>query len=109
MGIAILSGVVDSLDSGSRLPREFQAAKWESHTPGTLTPIDTSDATLPAGFIACVSRDESAKKLRAIFDGLGSLGSSIEVVVGQNVESAKQADVVLLWYAQCHSSDLRFF
>ena len=100
MGIAILSGVADSLDSGSRLQKEFQAAKWESHTPGTLTPIGTPDASLPTRFIACVSRDESAKKLRANFDGLGSLGSSIEVVAGQNVKSAKQADVVLLWYVR---------
>jgi pyrroline-5-carboxylate reductase len=97
MGIAVLSGVVESLDSSSRLQRHFRAAKWESHTPGTSTPVDTPDASSPARFIACVSREESAKKLRAIFSGLGPLGASIEIVVGQNVRSAEQADVVLLW------------
>jgi pyrroline-5-carboxylate reductase len=97
MGIAILSGVVESLDSSSRLQRNFQALKWESHTPGTVTPVDTPDASLPTRFIACVSREESAKKLRATFGGLGPLGASIEIVSGQNVGSAEQADVVLLW------------
>jgi pyrroline-5-carboxylate reductase len=98
MGIAVLSGIVDSLDSSSRFQRDFQAAKWESHTPGTLTPVGTPDASLPSRFIACVSRDESVTKLQATFGGLGSLGASIEVVARQNVKSAKQADVVLLWY-----------
>jgi pyrroline-5-carboxylate reductase len=97
MGIAVLSGVVESLDPSSRFQRDFQAAKWESHTPGTVTPVGISDASLPARFIACVSREESAKKLETIFSGLGALGASIEVVAGQNVKSAKQADVVLLW------------
>ena len=98
MGIAVLSGVVHSLDSSSRFQRDFQVAKWESHTPGTLTPVGTPDASLPACFIACVSRAESVTKLQAIFHELGSLGANIEVVAGRNVNSARQADVVLLWY-----------
>jgi len=61
-----------------------------------VTPVDTPDASLPTRFIACVSREESAKKLRATFGGLGPLGASIEIVSGQNVGSAEQADVVLL-------------
>ncbi|KAF8232328.1 pyrroline-5-carboxylate reductase [Tricholoma matsutake] len=96
MGIAILSGVVESLNSSSRLQTDFQAAKWESHTPGTLTPVGVPDASLPERFIACVSRNESAAKLRVIFEGLGSLGASIEVVARQNVNSAAQSDIVLL-------------
>jgi hypothetical protein len=98
MGIAVLSGVVESLDPSSRLQRDVQATKWESHTPGTLTPVGAPDASSPARFIACVSREESVRKLEAIFGGLGPLGASIEVVAGQNVKSAEQADVVLLWY-----------
>jgi len=98
MGVAVLSGVIESLDSSSRLQGDFQVAKWESHTPGTVTPVGTADASLPARFIACVSREESVKRLRAIFGGLGSLGASIELVAGQNVKSVEQADVVLLWY-----------
>ncbi|RDB24268.1 Pyrroline-5-carboxylate reductase [Hypsizygus marmoreus] len=96
MGIAILSGVVDSLDTTSRLAKNSGVAKWESHTPGTLTPIGPPDATVPSRYIACVSRSESATKLRTIFGGLGALGSTIEVATGQNVKSVAQADVVLL-------------
>jgi len=95
MGIAIISGVVDSLDP-SRLTRDLQAAKWESHTPGTVTPEGSFDDTIPSRYIACVSREQSAIKLRGIFGALGPSGSNIEVVAGQNVKSVEQADVVLL-------------
>ena len=98
MGIAVLSGVVDSLDATSRSANHVQPAKWESHTPGTVTPVGPPDATVPSRYIACVSRQESASKLRTIFSSLGFLGSSIEVVAGENVKSVEQADVVLLWY-----------
>jgi len=96
MGIAILSGVIDSLDRSSSLQRDFQAEKWESHTPGTVTPVGVPDVSTPTRFIACVNREESAKKLRAMFDGLGPLGASIEVVASQNIKSVEQADLVLL-------------
>ncbi|KAF8894675.1 pyrroline-5-carboxylate reductase [Infundibulicybe gibba] len=95
MGIAILSGVIDSLDVNSSLLRNG-FPKWESHTPGTLTPVGTPDASTPSRFIACVSREESAKKLRAIFATLGSLGEGVEVVASQNLQSVQQADVVIL-------------
>jgi hypothetical protein len=91
MGIAILSGVVASLDPSHAFP------KWESHTPGTLTPSDSPDATVPSRFIACVNREESAAKLRTIFTNLQ--GRSVEVFVSQNLQAIQQADVVLLWYA----------
>ncbi|THU86439.1 pyrroline-5-carboxylate reductase [Dendrothele bispora CBS 962.96] len=95
MGIAVLSGVIDSLDVGSRITSNGRE-KWESHTPGTVTPTDSSDASLPNRFLACVSREESARKLRSVFENLGSLGQTVEVYAGQNVHAAKQADVVLL-------------
>ncbi|GLB35415.1 putative pyrroline-5-carboxylate reductase [Lyophyllum shimeji] len=96
MGIAVLSGVVQSLDNTSRLAAGAEVAKWESHTPGTVTPTGPPDETSPSRYIACVSRQESAGKLRKIFGALGALGSSIEVVAGQNLPSVEQADVVLL-------------
>ncbi|KAG6868274.1 hypothetical protein C0993_005559 [Termitomyces sp. T159_Od127] len=95
MGVAVLSGVVDSLDITSKFTKTNQL-KWESHTPGTLTPTGPPDATIPSRYIACVSRAETVLKLQNIFSGLGSLGSSIEVVAGQNVPSVQQANVVLL-------------
>ncbi|RXW21123.1 hypothetical protein EST38_g4746 [Candolleomyces aberdarensis] len=109
MGIAVLSGVMDSLEAASakssikldgftngHSTAASAAEKWESHTPGTVTPTEPLDATVPSRFIACVSRDETAKKLEGIFGGLGELGKSVEVVASGNVEAAREADVVLL-------------
>jgi pyrroline-5-carboxylate reductase len=98
MGVAILSGVVASLT-----PSVSSAApnKWEIHTPGTRTPVvsddNTGDPALPARFLACVSREESGRRLRGVFANLGGLGGGVEVVVGQNVQAVAAADVVLLW------------
>ncbi|KAJ8522911.1 hypothetical protein ONZ45_g568 [Pleurotus djamor] len=89
MGIAILSGVASSLDP----IRATDQPKWESHTPGTLTPVSTPDATTPERFIACVSREQSGKRLQATF---ANLSHHIEVVVANNVWAVQQADVVLL-------------
>ena len=96
MGIAILSGVIDSLDTTFR----DGFPKWESHTPGTLTPVhslDDPDSSIPSRFLACVSREETARKLKKIFGDLGQLGSALEVFTSNNVEPVQSADVVLLW------------
>ena len=100
MGIAVLSGMIDSLDGSSSLRKEFP--KWESHTPGTLTPEaeESSEAvppTIPNRFIACVTREESAKKLRGVFANLGPMGSRVEVLASRNLQAVESADVVLLW------------
>lgn len=99
MGIAILSGVLASLESTSS---QRTAAKWESHTPGTTTPTLQSplDESLPARFLACVSREESAKRLRDVFFSLGGSSPGVEVVVGGNVQAVQVSDVVILWYAR---------
>ena len=106
MGIAVLSGVVASLDSSqsqsqfhaSPLPGAIKRAipKWESHTPGTTTPVASPDASVPSRFIATVRRAESANRLRGVFDALGSLGETVEVVSGENLMAIEQSDVVLL-------------
>ncbi|TCD68888.1 delta 1-pyrroline-5-carboxylate reductase [Steccherinum ochraceum] len=95
MGIAVISGVLASLESTSS---PHHTAKWESHTPGTLTPTVQfpSDESLPSRFLACVSREESGKRLRELFLPLGGLGSSVEVLVGENVRAVREADVVIL-------------
>lgn len=97
MGIAVLSGVVDSLDYFSRNGMPGLSKKWESHTPGTLTPELDDHPSTPSRFIACVSREESAVKLRGIFGGLGRLGKTVEVLAGRNLQAVQEADVVLLW------------
>lgn len=96
MGIAVLSGVLDSLEHP--LTKILNgSAKWESHTPGTLTPVGPPDASVPTRFLACVSRTESAAKLKKIFSSLGPLGASVEVLASRNVEAVQAADVVILW------------
>jgi pyrroline-5-carboxylate reductase len=94
MGIAIISGILQSLDPESRLGQGRE--KWELHTPGTRTPTE-SDPSIPSRFIACVRLESSANKLRSLFSELGGLGSNIQVSTSQNVESVRQSDVILLW------------
>ena len=96
MGVAVLSGVMASLSSKPEVP------KWESHTSGTVAPaVSTEDESQPSRFIACVSREESARRLKNVFFHLGGLGPSVEICVAQNVHAVQQADVVLLWRVSC--------
>lgn len=99
MGVAILSGVVASLESRSTIPTgSFNGhPKWESHTSGTSTPVGPPDATSPSRFIACVSREDSVKRLQKIFRSGGGLSLTVEIVAGKNLASVQAADVVLLW------------
>ena len=115
MGIAVLSGVIDSLDTLSKFRDDFP--KWESHTPGTLTPIQSldghSDDSIPSRFLACVSREDTAHKLKKVFGDLGQLGSTVEIFASNNIEPVQSADVVLLWCEPlllgCLSTDFIFY
>ena len=90
MGVAILSGTLASLESSKHSHRP--SAKWESHTPGTLTPtISQSDDSQPSRFIACVTREETAKRLRDLFFSLGGMGPTVEVRINENVKAVKEA------------------
>jgi pyrroline-5-carboxylate reductase len=97
MGIAVISGVIESIKSAASIQKPSGAPKWESHTPGTVTPTGPS-GIIPSRFLACVNREETANKLRATFGPLCAQGVIIEVFASQNVKAAQQADVVLLWY-----------
>ena len=96
MGIAVLSGVLSSLDSSSSGP----IPKWEAHTSGTVTPVAfvEEDPALPSRFLACVSREVSARQLRPAFTEISRLGAAVEIHVANNVQAVKQSDVILLWY-----------
>jgi len=96
MGIAILSGVIESIKSATSITKPNGIPKWESHTPGTVTPTGPPDTTIPSRFLACVSREQTANKLRTVFGPFNALGESVEVLASQNVEAVQQADVVLL-------------
>ena len=103
MGVAVLSGVIDSLEAASSKAisegLSNSKLKWESHTPGTLTPT-SDDPAIPTRFIACVRRQETARKLERTFAELGRLGSTVEVVTSsRNADAVKTADVVVLGYA----------
>lgn len=96
MGVAIISGVVASLQAKDNT---LVLPKWESHTPGTSTPTaDHPDPSLPSFFIVTVTRQESAQKLQHTFGLLGGLGSLVQTVVGENVAAVQKSDVVILWY-----------
>ena len=89
MGVAILSGVLASLDAKSYL----DVPKWESHTSGTVTPQSAEDDTLPSRYLACVGREETAQRLRSAFVS----GRNVEILRARNVEAVKDSHVVLLW------------
>ena len=97
MGIAILSGVLSSLEPSS----SGTIPKWEAHTSGTVTPVAfvEEDPALPSKILACVSREISARQLKPTLTQLGPLGAAVEVCAANNVQAAKQSDVVLLWSA----------
>lgn len=99
MGIAIVSGVLDSISSPASTPLQSR------QTSGTSTPTSSQiidNSTLPSSFVACVAREESVRKLRKIFNGPGVAGAGlgrpeVEVVSGDNVKAVRESEVVLLW------------
>lgn len=113
MGVAILSGVLDSKTQVEARKNAMAAAassqKQQQSNGGpdgpslsdsiaSLLDVDessdpSSTQLLPSRFIACVSRTESARRLKRTF---GAHADVVEVVASANVEAAKQADVVLL-------------
>ncbi|VDB82626.1 unnamed protein product [Peniophora sp. CBMAI 1063] len=97
MGVAITSGVLASLQPHHPLGHIDGPQKWELHTPGTRTPTTGAevDPSLPSRFIACVKREDTAKRLRGTFGSVAG-GSQVEVLADKNVDAVKQADVILL-------------
>lgn len=100
MGIAITSGVLASLDSRATARSEGSPERQSASASGASTPtlLSAGDAAIPSRFIACVSRQESARKLRRTFGDLGPSGQAVEVVVGDNLQAIQESDVVILWY-----------
>ena len=94
MGIAITSGVIASLESAQTILDE---ALPKHAIPDSLSDTDSS---IPSHFLVTCTRDSTARKLRNLFQDLGSFGQSVEIIKNGNVEAVKRADVVLLWCAQ---------
>jgi pyrroline-5-carboxylate reductase len=102
MGVAILSGVLSSMESrlaaypeGRNTPREPASG---ISTPTASMFLEMPDETLPTKFIATVGREETARKLRKTFESHNSLGAGVDVRAGKgaNVAAAKDADVILI-------------
>lgn len=74
MGVAVLSGVISSLQSG------------------TTAPMDNPPERLPSRFIACVNRPESIERVKK------ALGDppNLEVTRGDNAAAIARSDVVIL-------------
>ena len=90
MGIAITSGVIASLGS-AKTPSD--------EAPKCLNLLSNPDPSIPSGFLVTCTRDPTTRKLRDIFQDLGRLGQSVEIIQNGNVEAVKKAHVILLWYA----------
>lgn len=100
MGIAITSGILASLEQRSKAQPEPIAQSTSPSgisTPTNVSVSNAADAAIPSKFIACVSRHESARKLRRTFGDLGPAGQAIEVVVADNLKAVQESDVILLW------------
>ena len=100
MGIAIISGVLTSLDSrqasSSKLPNGFEPPSGVSTPTGSMF-LDAPEEALPSRFIATVGREETGRKLRK---ALGEVkgGTAVEVHAGEgNVRAVREADVILVW------------
>ena len=84
LGIAILSGILSSLSSVGTLARS---------SSGTSTPLEDFPSRTPSKFIACITRPQSAKRVRS---ELSCLTDSLTILQNENVRGAREADVILL-------------
>ena len=89
MGVAILSGVLDS----QRSQQTLAAASMASSVSSLQDSMAGDDLTeLPSRYIATVNRLESVRRLKKTF----SQYPDIEIHAGNNVQAAREADVILL-------------
>ncbi|SAM61344.1 probable PRO3-delta 1-pyrroline-5-carboxylate reductase [Ustilago bromivora] len=89
MGVAILSGVLDSQRS-----QQAQAAASMASPVSSLHDSSAGDdlTELPNRYIATVNRVESVRRLKKTFAHY----PDIEIHAGKNVQAARDADVILL-------------
>ncbi|KAK3177019.1 Pyrroline-5-carboxylate reductase [Lepraria neglecta] len=84
LGIAILSGILSSLSSLKTPARS---------TSGTTTPSEDLPPRTPSLFITCITRPQSAKRIKA---ELSHLTDALSILQNENVRGVREADVVLL-------------
>ncbi|KAL8925622.1 MAG: hypothetical protein Q9172_002126 [Xanthocarpia lactea] len=91
LGIAILSGILTSLSSVKS--SEPSPSASGSTTPAAQQEEDNPPPRVPSRFIACVTRDASAKRVKT---ALSSHLSSVTILQNENLKGVQQADVILL-------------
>ena len=82
MGIAILSGI---LSPTTHTPSQS--------TSGTTTPLEDLPARTPSRFVTCVTRPQSAKRIKS---EISHLTDSLTILQNENVKGVNQATIVLL-------------
>lgn len=87
MGIAIMSGIMSHLEDPSR------SIGASASPSGTSTPMEEYPQRLPAKFIACVRRNESAKRIKQT---VGHHKVPLTVAVNDNVKAVRDGDVIIL-------------
>ncbi|KAL8803819.1 MAG: hypothetical protein Q9182_002951 [Xanthomendoza sp. 2 TL-2023] len=91
LGIAILSGILTSLSSlNSSEPTPSPSG---TNTPTAQREADNLPPRVPSRFIACVTRDASAKRIKT---ALSSHLSSLRILKNENLKGVQQADVIIL-------------
>ncbi|KDN44917.1 putative PRO3-delta 1-pyrroline-5-carboxylate reductase [Tilletiaria anomala UBC 951] len=96
MGIAILSGVIDSQRKAAQAHANGPELSGNVSLASSMTEEDLRQQ-LPTRYIAGVNRPESAKRLRKLFDAEGY--TDVKIVTsgnGGNIEAAQESDIVLL-------------
>lgn len=104
MGVAILSGVLKSLEARLSLPLNGTADGQEPpsgiSTPTASQFLNAPEDVLPSRFTTTVGREETVRKLKKVFREMGRLGEAVDVRgggPGVNASTAAEADVILVW------------
>jgi pyrroline-5-carboxylate reductase len=93
MGVAIMSGIMAHLDESNRGIQFIPPSKLVDNTTPS-TPTEEQPRKLPSKFIACVRRQQSAKRIQ---EALGVYRNYVPAVyVNENVKAVTQGDVILL-------------
>lgn len=102
LGIAILSGILDSI---SQHPNQSAAPSPAYPDSGTATPTTSESKSLngvadifqtPTRFVACVRRPQSAKRIKIAVAEFPHVAQDVEILQSNNIQGVQQSDVVIL-------------
>jgi len=90
MGIAITSGIMSTLEE---LAAGISHQYFTNGPSAPPTPSEDRPPRLPSRFIACVRRQESAKRIK---QALANYSTPFKVAIDDNVNAVREGDVILL-------------